>query len=347
MDLGVIVNQVDWKLVNFPLCLAPMVGLSHIVLREIIQSYLPAGALTLWPSEMLNSRKVPGENLATTPETMKLENETYFVPQILGNEQKPIEDTIKKLKEWGAHGIDINMGCPVQKALKHNYGVALMGDLDYAASVVSMAAASSSLPVSVKLRAIESQASDQDLIKFVSRLVDAGASWICIHPRVPSQQRRGKADWAQVKLLKQSITVPVIGNGDVQTSADVWRMKNETGCDMVMAGRALAARPWMVAQIAQDMGYDVGFVARTSEEEATEYGLCLLKYIQLSRKYFGNNLALRKVNFYLRTTTPWIEFGHSLIGIGQKAKTTEDLELAVIEFFKYGHRMSAYTELRQ
>ena len=80
-----------------------MVGLSHIVLREIIQSYLPAGALTLWPSEMLNSRRVPGENLATTPETMKRDDETFFVPQILGNEQKPIEETIIKLKDWGAH----------------------------------------------------------------------------------------------------------------------------------------------------------------------------------------------------------------------------------------------------
>lgn len=344
---GVYVNQVDWKQVNFPLCLAPMVGLSHIVLREIIQSYLPAGALTLWPSEMLNSRRVPGENLATTPETMKLENETFFVPQILGNEQKPIEETILKLKEWGAHGIDINMGCPVRKALKHNYGVALMGDLDYAANVVNMAASSSSLPVSVKLRAVESEQSEQDLVKFVSRLVEAGAAWICLHPRVPSQQRRGSADWSQIKLLKNSISVPVIGNGDVQTAADVWKMKNETGCDMVMAGRALAARPWMVAQIAQDMGFDVGFVARTSEEEAIEYGLCLLKFIHLSRKYFGDNLALRKINFYLRTTTPWLEFGHSLIGIGQKAKSTEELEVAVADFFKYSHRMTAYTELRQ
>jgi tRNA-dihydrouridine synthase B len=339
-------NRVDWKLVNFPLCLAPMVGLSHIVLREIIQSYMPADALTLWPSEMLNSRRVPGENLATTPETMKLAAETYFVPQILGNEPKPIQETIQKLQLWGAHGIDINMGCPVRKALKHNYGVALMGDLKYAADVVSMAANSSTLPVSVKLRAIESEQSDQDLVKFVSCLIDAGASWICLHPRVPSQQRRGFADWEQIKILKQSVSVPIIGNGDIQTASDVWKMKTETGCDLVMAGRALAARPWMVAQVAQDMGFNVGYVPRTKEEEGAEYGLCLLKHVELARKYFGENLAMRKVNFYLRMTTPWLEFGHSLIGIGQKAKSTFEMEENFAAFFKYSHTMTERTELR-
>lgn len=323
-----------------------MVGLSHIVLREIIQSYLPNEALTLWPSEMLNSRKVPGENLATTPETMKNRDETFFVPQILGNERVPIQETIKKLQDWGAHGIDINMGCPVRKALKHNYGVALMGDRDYAANVVTMAAESSSLPVSVKLRAIESDQSNQDLVSFVNLLVDAGAAWICLHPRVPSQQRRGVADWEQIKTLKKSMGVPLIGNGDVQTADDVWRMKNETGCDMVMAGRALAARPWMVAQVAQDMGFKVDYVPRTKEEEGVEYGLCLLKFIELSRLYFGENLALRKINFYLRMTTPWLEFGHSLIGIGQKAKTTQELEVQIADFFKYAHAMTQRTELR-
>lgn len=346
-ESGVKLNAVDWKLVNFPLCLAPMVGLSHIVLREIIQSYLPSGALTLWPSEMLNSRRVPSENLATTPETMKLDNEAFFVPQILGNERIPIEETIRKLQLWGAHGIDINMGCPVRKALKHNYGVALMGDVEYAADVVRIAAESSSLPVSVKLRAIESDPTDQELVKFVRKLVDAGAAWICLHPRAPSMQRRGAADWEQIKILKKAVSVPIIGNGDVQTSEDVWRMKEQTGCDLVMAGRALAARPWMVAQVAQDMGHDVGYVARTREEEGVEYGLCLLKFIELSRKYFGENLALRKVNFYLRTTTPWLEFGHSLIGIGQKAQSTQELEAAVAEFFRYQHSMTPRTELRQ
>ncbi|UXR65007.1 tRNA-dihydrouridine synthase family protein [Bdellovibrio bacteriovorus] len=142
--------------VNFPLCLAPMVGLTHVALREVMREYLPSDAYTIWPTEMLNSRRVPGENLETTPETMRSPDENGLVPQILGNEEGPIAESVKRLIEWGAEAIDINMGCPVQKALKHNYGVALMGDPTYAAEVVRMTVKNSTVPVSVKLRAVGS-----------------------------------------------------------------------------------------------------------------------------------------------------------------------------------------------
>src|SRR5437868_12291275 len=103
---------------------------------------------------MLNSHRLPNEDFKTTPETLRAAHETELVPQILGNEEGPIGDSVKKLiHEWGAEGIDINMGCPVQKALKHNYGVALMGDPDYAARIVEMTVRNSTVPVSVKLRA--------------------------------------------------------------------------------------------------------------------------------------------------------------------------------------------------
>ncbi|MGZ3692402.1 MAG: tRNA-dihydrouridine synthase family protein, partial [Pseudobdellovibrio sp.] len=176
---------------NYPLCLAPMVGLSHVALRRLIQDYMPKNATTHWPTEMLNSRRVPGENFKTTPETLRGDRETHLVPQILGNEEKPIQQSVVRLvNEWGASGIDINMGCPVQKALKHNYGVSLMGDLDYAARVVEMTKAHSTVPVSVKLRAVGSEKSVPELIKFVQRLVDSGADFITLHPRTAEQKRR-------------------------------------------------------------------------------------------------------------------------------------------------------------
>src|SRR6188768_429399 len=118
---------------NFPLCLAPMVGLTHVALRRVIQDYMPENATTHWPTEMLSSRRLPDENLKTTPETLRSNSENNLVPQILGNEEVAISRSVKRLvNEWGASGIDINMGCPVQKALRHNYGVSLMGDVDYA-----------------------------------------------------------------------------------------------------------------------------------------------------------------------------------------------------------------------
>src|SRR3954466_9522367 len=161
--------------VNFPVCLAPMVGLSHVHLRALVKSYLPSDAHTIWPTEMLNSRKLPIEDLAVTAETRRSPDESGLNPQILANEEEPIRKSVAKLEEWGAEAIDINMGCPVKKALSHNYGVALMGDAQYAKEVVRMTVKNTKLPVSVKLRAGH-QNDLQYLISFVKGLEEEGAS---------------------------------------------------------------------------------------------------------------------------------------------------------------------------
>lgn len=339
--------------VNFPLCLAPMVGLTHVALREVMREYLPQGAFTIWPTEMLNSRRIPSENLAKTPETMRAPHEPGLVPQILGNEEEPIAESVKRLVEWGAEAIDINMGCPVQKALKHNYGVALMGDPQYAAEVVRMTVKNSSVPVSVKLRAVGSTKEFDDLLSFVSGLRNSGAAWVCLHPRTAAQKRRGSADWEQIKQLHQAVDFPVIGNGDVQTVEDVLNMLQETGCDMAMAGRGLAARPWMLWQLGEELGFASPSgkehlrAPRTLEEEGAEYGRCLLKLLDLSIQYFGEELSMRKVRFYVRTTSVWLPFGNSLVGVCAKARNTVELKEGIERFFSIPVEMSRRTELRQ
>jgi len=342
--------------VNFPLTLAPMVGLSHVALRLVVRSYLPEGATTLWPTEMLNSRRLPNEDFSKVPEILRADEETDLVPQILGNEEKAIALSIQRLiHEWGASGIDINMGCPVQKALKHNYGVSLMGDAQYAAEVVRMAVKASSLPVSVKLRAAGPQAGVQGpeyLFNFVKGLQEAGASWICLHPRTAEQKRRGSADWTQIRELRERISIPVIGNGDVQTSEDVFAMLNETHCDMVMAGRALAARPWMMWQVGEKLGLasprgrEGQKAPQTREEEGAEYGRALLYLISLSQKYFSEDLAMRKIRFYIRTTSVWLMFGQELVSISTRSKTLTEMKELIHIFFSQPVEMLPRTELR-
>ena len=204
--------------VNFPVCLAPMVGLTHGALRRVVRRYQPLGAQTIWPTEMLSSWKLPHQSLGETPETLLFESEDGLVPQILGNEAEPIRKSIQALKNWGAQGIDINMGCPVKKALRHNYGVALMGDPKYAAEVVSMAKTDQDLPVSVKLRS-GFQSDPNYLKEFVQGLEAAGAEWITLHPRLAGEKRRGEADWSEVGELRAHLKCAVIGNGDIQTAA--------------------------------------------------------------------------------------------------------------------------------
>lgn len=343
--------------INFPLCLAPMVGLSHVALRLVVRAYMPDEAHTIWPTEMLNSRRIPGEDLTTTPETLRETHESGLVPQILGNEEKPISDSVKKLiHEWGAEGIDINMGCPVQKALKHNYGVALMGDPEYAARVVEMTVKNSTVPVSVKLRAAPQSAEKSDfsyLHNFVKGIENAGASWICLHPRTAAQKRRGFADWNQIRNLREVISLPLIGNGDIQTAEDALNMLQETGCDMAMAGRALAARPWMMWQFGEMLGFaappgrEGQRAPQGPREEGAEYGRALLQLIEYCGHYFGEDLALRKIRFYVRTTEVWLDFGQSLVGLCAKAKNLQELQVLVKEFFEAPIEMCARTDLRQ
>lgn len=145
-------NQV-WPDINFPFTLAPMVGLSHVALRSLIQDYMPRSAVTYWPTEMLNSRRLPNQEVGSTPETLRTDRDQYLVPQILGNDLKYIHPSLEKLKNIQIGGVDINMGCPVSRALKHNYGVALMGDPQYAWAVVKETKSCCDVPVTVKLRA--------------------------------------------------------------------------------------------------------------------------------------------------------------------------------------------------
>ncbi len=335
-----------------------MVGMSHAPLRAVLRDYLPQGAKTTWPTEMLNSRRIPKEELGATAETGRNPVETYLVPQILGNEEGPIRDSVKKLVDWGADAIDINMGCPVQKALRHNYGVALMGDAEYAAKVVEMTVRHSSVPVSVKLRA--GLQSDFEYLKnFALGLEAAGASWLCLHPRTAEQKRRGRADWSQIKRLKSELKIPLVGNGDIQTAEDVLLMQKETGCDMVMSGRALAAKPWLLWQVGEKLGMaapesqvkwradgSLRSAPQTREEEGLEYGRTLVRLLEeMEAAKWREDLILRKFRYHVRMTSMWLAFGQEVISISTKSTSPGELKTALLEFFSHPQEMSERTDL--
>lgn len=349
-NLGLQRKILSSEMVNFPVCLAPMVGLSHMAMRMVCRKYMPANAKTIWPTEMLNSRRIPDEIMNQKPENTKHDSELDLVPQILGNEEPFVSKSVQKLKDWGAIGVDINMGCPVKKALKHNYGVALMGDMDYARQVVDMAA-NNGLPVSVKLRA--GHQNDLDfLMKFVNGLVDAGAEWICLHPRIAKMKRRGRADWSQIKYLRDATSVPIVGNGDIQVADDAIKMLNDTDCDMVMIGRALTARPWMLWQIGRQLGFDdpeglSGEPPSTATDEAQEYGRSLIYLLDEFEGLFPEILGIRRFNFYLKVSHVWLDFGHRLCAKAAMAKNYAEMRSVLLDFFENKTlRYSQRTDLR-
>ena len=336
---------------NFPVSLAPMVGLSHVAMRLMVLRYLPEDAVTFWPTEMLSSWRLPREELGSTNETLRADCETHLVPQILGNEEKPIAESVRRLTDWGARGIDINMGCPVNKALKHNYGVALMGDADYAAEVVAMTKRNSLVPVSVKLRA-GLQNDEQFLIKFVRGLEGAGADWITLHPRIGAMKRRGAADWAQIARVRAEVDLAVVGNGDVQCAEDVFRMFEISGCDAVMVGRGLAARPWLLWQVGEKLGFKppkgmTGPAPNTPEEEGAEFGKACAHFIDLLEQYFEFEEGFKRFKFYLRMVNGWLEFGHYLFASTSRAKSYGDVRAATANFFAGPQVMRPRTNLRE
>lgn len=314
--------------------LAPMVGLTHYAVRRGVQHFLPEGARVLWPTEMLNSRRVPSQHVNETPEINFMDHAWGLCPQLLANEEEFIRLSVKRLEAWGASAIDINMGCPVQKALRHNYGVALMGDPAYAQEIVRHTVTRATVPVSVKLRAgLEKQDFDY-LYRFVEGLYQAGAAWVTIHPRTAEQMRKGQADWNLIRRLKrefhrQGIQAEIIGNGDVQCHEDILQMFEESECDRVMVGRAMIAKPWLIRNEPEP----------DPETQGAWYGEFLLKVLAEMQAHYTWEAGRRRMLFLVTYGRPWVEFGQFLLGRVQASDDYGQMEAALRKFFGQSQRM--------
>jgi len=319
-----------------PMLLAPMVGLTHYAVRKGVQSFLPEGNRALWPTEMLNSRRIPSEHVNEHPETYFYDHEAGLCPQLLANEEEFIRLAVPRLESWGASAIDINMGCPVKKALRHNYGVALMGDPEYASEIVRWTVRHATVPVSVKLRAGSEKSDFAYLERFIGGLFDAGASWITLHPRTAEQKRRGDADWNVIARLKRVFSKPIVGNGDVQCYEDARAMLEETGCDRVMIGRAMMAKPWLIRNEPEP----------DAETQGEWYGQFLKTVLAECVRYYSEKDGRRRILFLITQAKPWIEYGEYLHGRLQSAQNYEEMGAALEKFFSQKQRIVKRTLLR-
>ncbi|WP_186646689.1 tRNA dihydrouridine synthase [Fluviispira vulneris] len=327
--------------IDFPFMIAPMVGLSHVAFRELIKSYTPKNINALRFTEMLSTRRIPNEKLETTHELKTARNEAFFIPQLLGNEEKFIAPSIEKLlikKPWG---FDINMGCPVSHTLKHNWGVRLMGSKDYAAQIVKIVKKYSSVPVSVKLRGGLGEDEDFDyLYSFVSALADGGADFLTIHARTRAQKHSGDANWQLVADIRNKMSIPIIANGNIQTAQDAVELIQNYGVDGAMIARAATARPWILWQISELLGnteVPEGFEGRkapsTAEEEGAEYLAACLKMLSIMVDYFQDEAyILEKFRFFAATGARWFQFGHHFWRLTMRAKNVADLRKSIVEF---------------
>ena len=230
-------------LIKNPLILAPMAGVSQMPFRKIA---LKKGA-ALAPTELISAKGLFFNNARTQSYLLYDKSiENPFCVQLFGGEEESMAKAAYQASMIGAHIVDINMGCPVKKVTKTNAGSALLCDIKRAQSIVlaMLKATSYEIPITVKIRS----GWDDDSLNFIEvakSLEDIGISAIALHARTRAQGYSGLANWQHIKQLKEALSIPVIGNGDVQSKEDAKKMMDITGCDAVMIGRAALGNPWV------------------------------------------------------------------------------------------------------
>ena len=232
--------------VDPPLILSPMAGVTDRDFRLIIRRIGGIGVVTM---EFIPSRAIVS-GVQKTLELMEFsEEERPLSIQIYGSDVETMSRAAAIVEDLGADICDINMGCPANKVLKGCSGAALMGDLKLAEKMVASVRKRLTIPLTVKFRL----GLRQDEMNYVElgRVCEAnGVDAVAIHARTAKQMFRGEADWSHIARLKEALSIPVLGNGDVREPEDAVRMMAETGCDGVLVGRAATKNPWIFRQIA-------------------------------------------------------------------------------------------------
>ena len=230
--------------VDTPLVLAPMAGVTSHAFRLLCKRH-GAGLVV---TELLSSHAIHYKNAKTFGMFDWDDAERPVSVQLFGGDPAMMAEAAQVVEAHGADIVDLNMGCWVPKVAKTGAGATLLKDVCQAEAVVRAMVDAVKIPVTVKIRS-GWDPSQTTGIDFARRAQDAGARAIAVHARFASQGFTGTADWSIIRRVKDVVTIPVIGNGDVETPEDARRMLEETGCDAVMVGRAAMGNPWLFGDI--------------------------------------------------------------------------------------------------
>lgn len=279
------------------LVLAPMAGVCDLPFRLLCKEQ-GAGLLCM---EMVSAKGIYYNNKNTELLLAIQEQERPVSLQLFGADAGIMSEMAKKIEERPFDILDINMGCPVPKVVNNGEGSALMKQPKLVFEIVSKVAGAIQKPVTVKIR----KGFDQEHVNAVeiARIAEeAGAAAVAVHGRTREQYYSGQADWDIIRKVKEAVSIPVIGNGDLLTGQNVLAMKEQTGCDGFMIGRGAQGNPWIFRQMLHFM--------ETGEElprpDAAEVARMLLRHARSQIALKGEETGIRE----MRKHAAWYTGGY-------------------------------------
>lgn len=305
--------------------LAPMAGITDLPFRLICEKFHPGLVYT----EMVSSKALLYDDSKTKLLLKTEPQEKPLAVQIFGSDPEAIKYAVRYLNDY-ADIIDINMGCPAPKVTKNGDGSKLLLNLDLAKQIVETAVNNAKVPITVKIRT----GWDKEHIVAVeaAKMIEkAGASAITVHGRTRSEFYTGEADWNIIKQVKESVKIPVIGNGDIKNANDAIKMLESTGVDGIMIGRASIGNPWIFKEVIEAVKYN-----NNSAEEIPLYKERLniiLEHIDLACKYKGENVAIKEMRKHLSYYTKGLKDSSEVRSKINQLQTRIEIENVLCQYF--------------
>jgi nifR3 family TIM-barrel protein len=310
--------------IDNPVILAPMAGVTDLPFRLLCRRK-GAGLLCM---EMVSAKAIYYHN-RNTEALLEIHPEEHPVSlQLFGSEPELMGEMAKRIEERPFAILDINMGCPVPKVVNNGEGSALMKNPKLAGEIMASVVKAVKKPVTIKIR----KGFDDEHINAVEMAKiaeDSGIAAIAVHGRTREQYYSGKADWDIIRQVKETVSIPVIGNGDVTDAFCAEKMLNETGCDGVMVGRAARGNPWIFAQIAQYL--KEGILPTPIERE--EIRQTILEHAGLMVEYKGEYLAVREMRKHISWYTTGMPGSAEFRGRINTMESLEELTDSVNQLF--------------